>query len=96
MNHDFDSFTIWIAAQHVPRDGERRFVRVIDLVDEGIAVLDKKLDQVHALQSNGQMQNAVALLEFLVEERKALESVRIRSVRKARCVEHLEGFRSKN
>lgn len=73
MRHDFDSFTIWIAAQHVPRDGERRFICVINLVNEGIAVLDEKLDQVHAFQSDGQVQNAVALLEFLVVvERKSI------------------------
>ncbi|KAI3475410.1 hypothetical protein L1887_63221 [Cichorium endivia] len=60
-------------AVHVPRDGERRFICVINLVNEGIAVLDEKLDQVHAFQSDGQVQNAVALLEFLVVvERKSI------------------------
>lgn len=73
MRHDFDSFTIWIAAQHVPGDGERRLIRVINLVNERVTVLNEKLDQVHALQSHSQVQDGVALFEFLEFQRKREE-----------------------
>lgn len=66
VRHDLDSFTIWIAGQHVPGDRERRLIRVINLVNERVAVLDEKLDQVHAFQSDGQVQDSVTLFEFLV------------------------------
>ena len=91
MRHDFDSFTIWIVAQHVPGNGERRFICVINLINEGIAVFDEKLDQVHAFQSDGQVQDAVALLEFLMVERT--RSIGISSIFRLVAKVRPEGFR---